>query len=73
MKKQRKHKIQIHQEYLTDEKGNRKAVVVPISEWLQLIEELEESDEIRLYDKAKSARSEIIPFEEAIRQIRKGE
>jgi len=63
---QRKTKIP---EYLIDEKGNKKAVVVPISEWIQLLEEL---DDLRAYDEAKSEPSEIIPFEEAIRQIRKG-
>jgi hypothetical protein len=64
--------IRLHRKYLTDEKGNKKAVVVPITEWLQLIEELEELDDIRAYDKVKSVPSEIIPFEEAVRQIRKG-
>jgi hypothetical protein len=64
--------IRLRREYLIDEKGSKKAVVVPISEWLRLIKDLEELDDIRAYDEAKSMPSEIIPFEEAISQIRKG-
>jgi hypothetical protein len=31
----------IHEEYLTDENGNKKAVIVPISEWQHIKEDLE--------------------------------
>lgn len=62
----------IHEEYLTDENGNKKAVVVPISEWQQIKEDLEELDEIKAYDEAKSKQSEPVPFDKAIKQIRKG-
>ncbi|MGR3310551.1 MAG: hypothetical protein ACUZ77_07210 [Candidatus Brocadiales bacterium] len=60
----------IHEEYLTDESGNKKAVVVPISEWQQIKEDLEELDDIRAYDKAKSKPSEPVPFDKAIKEIR---
>ena len=61
-----------HEEYLTDENGKKKAVVVPISEWQQIKEELEELEDIRAYDKAKSKPSEPIPFDQAVQGIRKG-
>ncbi len=64
--------LKIHQDYLIDEKGNKKAVVVPLSEWQKIKEELEELDDIRAYDQAKSKPSEPIPFDEAVQQIRKG-
>ena len=64
--------LEIHQNYLTDESGNKKAVVIPFMEWQQIIDELEELDDIRAYDKAKSMPSEPIPFEKAVHQIRKG-
>ncbi len=60
----------IHEEFLTDESGNKKAVVVPISEWQQIKEDLEELDDIRAYDKAKSNPSEPVPFDKAIKEIR---
>jgi len=54
--------LDIHEEYLTDEKGNKKAVVVPISEWQQVLEALEEFDDIKAYDDTKSKPSEPILF-----------
>jgi len=59
----------IHEKYLTDESGSKKAVVVPISEWQQIKEDLEELDDIRAYDKAKSKPSEPVPFDKAIKEI----
>ncbi|MCP5409295.1 MAG: hypothetical protein H6963_08380 [Chromatiaceae bacterium] len=65
--------ITLHEEYLVDEAGNRKAVVLPLSAWQQIKEELEELDDIRAYDKAKAHPSEPVPFEEAMREIDEGE
>jgi len=62
--------IQLHEQYLVDDEGNRKAVVVPISEWTRILELLEELDDIRAFDEAKSSPSEPIPFEQAVSEIR---
>ena len=62
--------IQFREQYLVDDEGNRKAVVVPISEWKQILELLEELNDIRAYDEAKSRPSEPIPFEQAVSEIR---
>jgi hypothetical protein len=59
--------ITVHEEYLVDEAGNRKAVVLPLATWRQIQEELEA---IRAYDEAKAQPSEPIRFEEAMREIR---
>ena len=40
-------------QFLTDEKGNRTAVVLPIKKYNKLIEKLEDLEDIRLYDEAK--------------------
>jgi PHD/YefM family antitoxin component YafN of YafNO toxin-antitoxin module len=61
--------LQIHQDYLTDENGNKKAVVIPLAEWQKIIEKLEELEDIKAYDKAKSTTSEIVPLEEVVQQI----
>lgn len=61
-----------HQEYLVDEQGKRKAVVVPISVWEQIVEALEELDAIRAYYEAKQEPSEIIGFEQAVSEINEG-
>ena len=40
-------------QFLTDEKGNRTAVVLPIKKYNKLIEKLEDLEDVRLYDEAK--------------------
>lgn len=62
--------IQLHEQYLVDGEGHRKAAVVPISEWEQVLEMLEELDDIRAYDEAKTEPSDPIPFEQAVSEIR---
>ena len=62
----------IHPEYLIDKDKKAKAVVIPIAEWEKIIEDLEELDDIRAYDKAKSKDEESIDFETAIREIEEG-
>ncbi len=62
----------IDEEYLTDEGGNKKAIIVPISEWQQIKEDLEELEDIKAYDKAKSRPSEPVPLNEAVEELRKG-
>ena len=64
--------ITTHEEYLVDEAGNRKAVVLPLAAWQQIKEELEELEDIRAYDEAKAQPSEPVPFEQAIREIHEG-
>ena len=44
---------------------------MPLSEWQEIKEDLEELDDIKIYDKAKSKPSESVPFEEAVQQIHK--
>lgn len=61
--------IETHPEYLTDDDGNRKAVVVPIGEWEHIQELLDELQDIREYDEAKARVSEPIPLNEAIETI----
>jgi len=64
--------IQFDERYLVDEQGNRKAVVLSVSEWEQILDALEELDDIRAYDEAKGHPSEPLPFDQAVLEIRKG-
>lgn len=61
-----------HEQYLVDEEGNRKAVVVPIAEWEHVLELLEEIEDIWAYDESKREDSEAIPFERAVSEIHEG-
>jgi len=63
--------ITTHQEYLTDDQGKRKAVVIPLDEWERIQEEMEELEDIRAYDEAKMEPSDPIPFKKAIAKIQK--
>lgn len=65
--------IELHPEYIVDENLNRKSVVLPYAEWKNLVEEMEELDDIRAYDRAKNeTEDEVVPFEEAVEEIENG-
>ena len=64
--------LAIHPEYLVDENGERKAVVVPLPEWEKIVEQLEELDDIQTYDEAKAGNQDAVPFEQAVRDIEGG-
>lgn len=63
--------IAVHPEYVVDKKNHPKAVLLPMKDWQKVVEELEELEDIRAYDKAKSSGEEAIPFEQAIQKIEK--
>ena len=63
----------LHAEYIVDEHGNRKAVVVPLAEWQQILDALEELGDIQAYDRAKSCPSDAVPFSQAVMEMREGE
>ena len=45
--------LTVHPHYITDKEGNKISVVLPIKEFELLLEELEEMEDLELYDKAK--------------------
>lgn len=45
--------LTIHPQYLKDANGNKSLVVLPAKEFETLLEELEELEDIRLYDEVK--------------------
>ncbi|PSQ53740.1 MAG: hypothetical protein BRD28_03550 [Bacteroidetes bacterium QH_10_64_37] len=57
--------------YLTDEQGNRTAVVLDIEDYETVLDELEELEAIRAYDEAKASDSERITFEQAVQELEK--
>ncbi len=64
--------ITTHEEFIVDQKGNRKAVIVPFTEWQDILDALEELDDIQAYDEAKRQPSDPISFEKAVLEIRQG-
>lgn len=56
-------------QFVVDDNGEKKAVILDIAEYQKLTEEADELEAIRAYDAAKAARDEAIPFEQAITEI----
>lgn len=55
--------------FVTDRKGRKIAVQVPIKVYEKLIADSEELDEIKEYRKAKTHKGDAIPFEQAFKEI----
>jgi hypothetical protein len=64
--------IKVHPQYVVDERQQRTAVLLPLAEWEQILDYLEELDDINAYDEAKVGSQEIMPFEQAIHEIEDG-
>ena len=62
--------VPLHPEYVVGEDKHTKAVLLPLPEWEEVVAELEELDDIRAFDAAKSSNEESIPFDQAVREIR---
>lgn len=61
--------VTLHPEYVFDENHRRKKVVIPVEEWEKIMDELEELDDIRLYDESVQAGDDSVPFETAVKEI----
>jgi hypothetical protein len=59
----------VKQQFIEDSQGKRIAVLMPIEQYNKMLEQLEEIDDIRAYDAAKAEEDEIIPFDQAVREI----
>lgn len=60
----------IHPQYITDKDGNKMSVVIPLDEYEQILEELDELDDIRLYDEVDKNNEPSMPFDEYVKQRR---
>ncbi|MCI5140886.1 MAG: hypothetical protein D3909_03990 [Candidatus Electrothrix sp. ATG1] len=61
--------LSIHPQYVVDAARKWTAVLVPVNEWEEILEALEELDDIRQYDAAKAESQEAVPFTQAMREI----
>ncbi len=61
--------ITVHPQYITDKEGNKISVVLPIKEYESMLEDLEEMEDIKLYDEAKTLKEPSVPIDEAFRLI----
>ncbi len=62
-------------QFITDTKGNKISVILPISDYEKMLDDLEELEDIKAYDLAKERKSDPVPFDQAVKeleQLRKG-
>ncbi len=59
----------INPQYIIDKKGNRISVVISVAEYETIMDELEELEDIRLFDDAKSVNESSIPIDKAFEMI----
>ncbi|MBC7775415.1 MAG: hypothetical protein H7246_08250 [Phycisphaerae bacterium] len=57
-------------QYITDEKGNRVSVIVPIEFYTQLVQAMDELEDIRLYDEVKARNEDKILLTDYVLQRR---
>jgi hypothetical protein len=55
--------------FLTDEHGKKISVVLDIEEYEKMLEELEELEDIRAYDEAKTSNEPAVPLKQALDEI----
>ena len=56
---------------IVNEDGKPVSVILSISTYKKILDDLEELEEIRAYDKAKKSNDEILPFEEALDKFKR--
>lgn len=61
--------LTIHPQYITDQKGKKISVVIPIDEYERIVEELEDLEDVELYDESKADGEAPIPMEDAFKMI----
>ena len=58
-------------QYITDKKGKKLSVVISITQYKQMLENLDELEDIRLYDAVKARKEMSIPFNQYLQHRRK--
>ncbi|MFW5758450.1 MAG: hypothetical protein ACOCYO_07200 [Bacteroidota bacterium] len=56
-------------QFVTDDHGKKLAVILPIREYNKMVNDLEELEDIKLYDEAKKSNEPSIPIDEAFKMI----
>lgn len=61
--------LTLNPQYITDSQGKKISVVLSMKEFETIMEELEDLEDVRLYDKAKKSKQEYIDAEQAFKEI----
>jgi len=64
--------LDIHPQFITDSAGEEVGVFLPISEYQQILEELEDYEDIKAFDEAENkSDKEFVPYRQAIEEIKR--
>lgn len=69
MKKEKIYKVS--PQFITNDKGEKVSVILPIKQYLKLLEVIEENEDIKLYDEVKAKNNHKIPFDDYLKARRK--
>jgi len=58
-------------QFIIDNDGKKTAVILPIKTYDKILDELQELEDIRLYDEAKKRKQEFVNADEAFKTIEK--
>jgi hypothetical protein len=61
--------LTLNPKYITDDKGNKISVILPLKDFKAILDELEELDDIKLYDKVKKSKEPSVPIDDAFKMI----
>ena len=61
--------MDVAQKYIVDAHGKKVGVLISYEEYMKILSALEELESIKAYDAAKSSREEVIPFQQAVKEI----
>lgn len=61
--------VTLHPQFITDQNGEKISVIIPIKDFQAILEELEELEDIKLYDEAQKDNTPSIPIDEAFKMI----
>jgi len=59
----------IEKQFITDKKGKQISVIIPMKDYYFILEELEELEDIRLFDKAKKKKQSFVNAGDAFKAI----
>ena len=61
--------LNVRPQYITDNTGRKISVVLPMKEFKIILDDLEELNDIKLYDEAKASNEPSIPIDKAFKMI----
>jgi len=56
-------------QFITDDQGKKLAVILPIKEYNKMLEELEDSEDVKLFDQAKKRKQKFKDADDVFKEV----